>query len=148
VTQHAERLGVTDDLRRISASQREKLAEVTWDEPFRRIVGAIAGVKVPAIELRDLLRDISSATGEAAQIELVEAAATSWRPTGPARRVTRNKKAQQMRMVLGQMFNTNPDDVIDSTKMAEDLAMWERANEYVQRVLAEYKRIGIPQELA
>jgi hypothetical protein len=145
--QRAERLGITEDLRAVQpASHREKIADIDWDEPFRRVVGAISGVKVPAGELAALLRDMDNAASEAAQIEMIETAAAQWRPTGPTHRIARNKKAQHMRMLIPQLLKVAPAELIDSDKIAEDRALWDRLRAQVDAVLTEFDNRGITAE--
>jgi hypothetical protein len=146
--QRAERLGITENLRAVQpASHREKLADIAWDEPFRRVVSAISGVKVPAGELAALLRDMDNATSEAAQIELIEAAATQWRPIGPTQRIAHNKKAQHMRMLIPQLLKVTPAEIIDTGKAEHDRALWDQLRVQVDAVLTEFdNRFGAQEQ--
>jgi len=142
VTQHAERLGIADQLKTISANQREKLAGVQFDEPFRRLVDAVSGAKPPNAELTAVVRDIEKATSEQDAVNLVEAAAMQWRPTGPTGRVVRNQKARRARMLVPQLLHLRPTDLFDPDKATEDQAMWEQLRDQVEAVLRAFVSHG------
>lgn len=143
VTKHAERLGVADALALISATQREKLADVQLDEPFRRLVELVAGSKPPNAELTAVVRDVEKATSEQDALTVVDAAAMRWRPTGPAGRVIRNQKAQRARMVAGQLLKLRPADVFDPERAVDDRIMWERIRDHADDVLRAFITHGV-----
>lgn len=143
VKRHAERLGLDEQIGMISATQREKLADVQHDEPFRRLVEVVAGSKPPNAELTAVVKDVAAATSEASEIEVVDAAAQMWRPTGPAARVVRNRKAQQARMAAGQLLKMRPADVFDPERAVDDRIMWERLRDQADDVLRSFIAHGV-----
>jgi transposase-like protein len=138
VLNHAERLGIADQLKAISVNQRGKLADVQLDEPFRRLVEVIAGAKPPSGELTKVVREVESASSEADAIATIDAAAADWRPTGPSGRVVRNEKARRARMVVPQLLNLRAAELFEPDKADEDLRMWERLREQVEEVLRAF----------
>lgn len=144
VMRHAERLGIEEQAKAISANQREKLASVQFDEPFRRLVDVVAGSKPPNSELTTLVKEIEKATSEQEAISLVESAAMDWRPTGPTNRVVRNEKARRARMLIPQLLNLRATDVFDPEKADEDRAMWENLRNQVEDVLRAFVTHGAP----
>lgn len=143
VLKHAERLGITEQAKAISANQREKLAGVQFDEPFRRLVDVVAGSKPPNSELTTLIKEIEKATSEADAINLVESASVDWRPTGPAGRVVRNEKARRARMLIPQLLHMRATDVFDPEKADEDRMMWENLRNQVEDVLRAFVTHGV-----
>jgi ParB-like nuclease domain len=138
VMQHAERLGIVEAANQISANQREKLAGVHYDEPFRRLIDVVSHSKPPNSELNTVVRDIEKATSEADAINVVEAAAVQWRPTGPMGRVVRNEKARRARMLVPQLLNLRPVDLFDPEKAADDQVMWEKLRDQIEDVLRAF----------
>ena len=134
VRKHAERLEIGDQLSVISANQREKLAAVQFDEPFRRLVSVVSESKPPNAELTTVVREIEKVTSEQDAINLVESAAAQWRPTGPGGRVVRNEKARRARMVIPQLLNLRPADLYDPERAEDDRRMWEQLREHVEDV--------------
>jgi len=143
VIKHAERLGIEDQAKTISANQREKLAAVQFDEPFRRLVDVVSGSKPPNAELTSLVRDIEKVTSEQDAISLVDAAAMEWRPTGPTARVIRNEKARRARMLVPQLLNLRAAELFDPEKSVDDRIMWERLRDQVEDVLRAFVSHGV-----
>jgi hypothetical protein len=142
-TQHAERLGISEQFRSVHHGTRRKLAKVTLDEPFRRLVDLLSVVKnIPAKELTALIEEIGKASSEQDAAQLVTDAAQQWRPVGPGGQVVRNRKAQHARMIVPQLLNVSPDDLFDAAKVGEDRAMYERLRQQVEAILAVYDRFG------
>jgi ParB-like chromosome segregation protein Spo0J len=139
VLKHAERLGIEEQLKKISTNHREKLANVQLDEPFRRLVDVVAGSKPPSRELGKVVSDVEKATTEADAISVIEAAAVEWRPTGPGERVVRNEKARRARMVVPQLLHLRPTDLFDPDKADEDRQMWEKLRDQVEAVLRAFQ---------
>jgi ParB-like chromosome segregation protein Spo0J len=142
VMKHAERLGITEQAQAISANQREKLAGVQFDEPFRRLVDVVASSKPPNTELTALVKDIEKATSEQDAISAVEAAAAQWRPTGPTGRVVRNEKARRARMLIPQLLNLRAAELFDPEKAGDDRVMWEHLRDQVEDVLRAFVSHG------
>jgi hypothetical protein len=141
VLNRAQRLGILDEVESISANQRQKLEGVQFDEPFRRIIDALAVSKPPASELTALVKDVGKVTSEQEAIDLVDTATTQWRPTGPGGdgRVIRNEKARRARMLIPQLLNLRPSDLFDESKADDDRKMWERLGEQVAAVLRAFE---------
>jgi ParB-like chromosome segregation protein Spo0J len=143
VMRHAERLGIEEQATRISATQREKLAGVQFDEPFRRLVEVVSDSKPPNAELSTVVKDIENASSEHEAVSLVEAAAMQWRPTGPSGRVIRNEKARRARMLAPQLLNLRAADLFDPEKGVDDRIMWERLRDHCDDVLRAFITHGI-----
>jgi hypothetical protein len=137
-TEHADRLGISEQFRSVRHDTRKKLAKVTLDEPFRRLVEVLSTVKnVPARELNELIEEIGKASSEQVAARLVTDAAEVWRPVGPDAQVARNRTAQHARMIIPQLLNMGPADVVDPARIEEDRELWEQLRVQVEAVLTE-----------
>jgi hypothetical protein len=142
-TRHASRLGIADAMGRVSHNQRERLADVQLDEPFRRLTELVADSKPGGTELNKLVRDVAKAASEAQAIELIDFAAADWHPTGPDGRVVRNKKAQQARMNIGALLKLQPVDLYDPAKAVDDRIKWEALRDHIDLVLLQLAIHGV-----
>lgn len=100
---------------------------------------------VPAKELSELIDEIGRASSEQAAADLITEAARQWRPTGPGGQVVRNKKAAHARMIIPQLLNMGPAELVDPTRLEEDRELWERLRRQAEDVLLELAPISFGQ---
>jgi hypothetical protein len=135
----AKRLGLADEVAKVSLNQRDRIASVSHDAPFAELVKLASEVKIPPSDLRRIVNDITKAPSEADEIQRVTQARDELRPAGPPpRRPQRNEVAARARMVVPQVINLteSPLALLEPGRLEEDRKMWATLRERVEAVVA------------
>lgn len=135
----AKRLGLGDQVGHISKNQQDVIAGVVHDAPFAELVKLAADVKVPRKELSRIVKEIGKAPSEVDEIQVVTSARTQMVPVGPPpRRAQRNLAAHRARMVIPQLLNLKPLEVLEPARFEEDHKLWHALRDHVDAVLVAF----------
>lgn len=135
----AKRLGLAEQVERISKNQQDMIAGVVHDAPFAELVKLASEVKVPRRELSRIVKDIGKAPSEADEIKVVSSARSDLVPMGPPPwRPQRNVAAHRARMVIPQLLNLAPVAVLEPSRLEEDRKLWLALRQHVDAVLGVF----------
>jgi hypothetical protein len=139
--ERAERLGLADRVKEISATDRAKLAEITHDAPFQAAVKAFTTYDVPSAEVKEIFATIKKASSDEDAVALVESRAEVWEPRG-IRRQGRGPRvvAREAYKSIGALTKHDAAYWVDMTEMQTALPKWEALLVLAQSVLVEYSK--------
>jgi ParB-like chromosome segregation protein Spo0J len=143
VREHADRVGVTEQLANVAATTRAKLADISHDAPFRALVDALDTYAVPTDDVNEVLDEVRRAPSDDVAVQLIEERTEGWQPRGERRpgkgpRVT----AREANRSISALTKHPLSYWVDVTVRDEQLPRWRELADLAAAVIAEYERLA------
>lgn len=140
--ERAERLGIADQVRDLTAGRRQALSTITHDEPFRETVAALDGRNPTNEQFKELLDAVRTASSDSDAVAQVRYAADDWEPAGKYRTGQGPAStAKTANRSIGSLIKHDPSYWVDATLADEQLPKWEALAALAQHVVEEYRRL-------
>lgn len=143
-SRRAEKLGIEDQVSKLSGNRRQKLSTVTHEAPFVELISALNEREPSGDQFNAVIDSVMKAPSDEAAVEIVRTQVEDWEPLGKFRPgKVGASTAKRANAPIASLLKNSASFYVDMTLADEQIPKWERLQDLVENVLSEYRRLAV-----
>lgn len=140
----AEKLGIQEQVSKLSGNRRQKLAGVTHEAPFVELVSALNEREPSSDQFNAAIDSVMKASSDEEAANVVRLQSEDWEPLGKFRPgKVGASTAKRANAPIASLLKNSASFYVDMTLVDEQMPKWERLQDLVEEVLSEYRRLAV-----